>query len=42
MAMTIKIRFEEEKDAEAFLELCKTIAKVLDESEKMKAIKCHQ
>jgi hypothetical protein len=34
--MIIKIRFEEEKDAETFLELCKIIAKVIEENEKFK------
>jgi hypothetical protein len=37
MTMTIKIHFEEEKDAEAFLNLCKIIAKVIEENEKFKS-----
>jgi hypothetical protein len=33
----MKIYFEDEKDTYAFLDLCKIIAKVMEESEKFKA-----
>jgi hypothetical protein len=39
MKMAIRIVFEYEKDAYVFLDLCRIIAKVLDETERLKSQK---